>query len=82
MTFGPFAAGLDPAERLARTRVMRALAVVFACRHRTFIAALCKAETDPAALTDAFRLLEQLPSLIRRRLLATYAHVARPNKGD
>jgi hypothetical protein len=74
--FGPWAVGLEAGERLARTRAMRALAGVFCHHHRKFVDALRAAETDPAALADALRLLDELPALNRRRLLASYGAVA------
>lgn len=74
--FGPWAANLDHAERLARTRAMRALANVFAHRHPQFVEALRAGETDPTALDQALQLLNELPALNRRRLLASYGAVA------
>jgi hypothetical protein len=75
MSFGPWARDIDPAERLARLRGMRALALVH-CRHETdFINTLRRAETDDKALPDAFDELERLPALRRRHLLATYAQL-------
>ena len=68
-SFGPWATNLDPAERLARIRAMRALAGVFCHRHPKVDEALRAAETDPAALEQAFQLLNELPTLNRRRLL-------------
>jgi hypothetical protein len=76
--YGPFVPDLDPAERLARTRSLRALAIVFAHRHQELITALRAAETDPAALHRANDLLDRLPALNRRRLLAVYLDLARP----
>jgi hypothetical protein len=77
VTFGPFATDLDPAERLARIRSMRALASVFAHRHQSFVDTLRAAEVDPAAFGEACRLLDTLPALNRRRLLASYADLTR-----
>jgi hypothetical protein len=77
MTFGPFAPGLDQAERLARIRALRALAGVFAHRFPSFGQALLRAESEPAALDEALRLLDQLPALNRRRLLASYSNLTR-----
>src|SRR3954469_17333702 len=45
--FGPWAAGLDPAERLARLRSLRALVQVFAGPTHSLVAALAQAEGDP-----------------------------------
>jgi hypothetical protein len=75
MTFGPWAADIDPAERRARLRGMRALALVH-CRYETdFLKSLQRAETDATALPAAFDQLERLPALRRRHLLATYAQL-------
>ncbi|WP_426442050.1 hypothetical protein [Bradyrhizobium genosp. P] len=75
MTFGPWSPGIDPAERLARLRSMRALALVH-CRLETgFLESLQRAETDATALPAAFEQLERLPALRRRHLLATYAQL-------
>jgi hypothetical protein len=77
MTFGPFAPGLDPAERQARIRALRALAGVFCHRFPSFGEALLRAETEPTALNEALQLLDQLPALNRRRLLASYSNLSR-----
>jgi hypothetical protein len=78
MTFGPFALSLDQAERLARIRALRALAGVFCHRLPTFGEAILRAESEPTALNEALRLLDQMPALNRRRLLASnLARVAR-----
>jgi hypothetical protein len=76
--FGPWEPQISSAERLARCRALRALAGVFAHRHPEFAAALMQAEAgDQGALRQARELLDRLPALNRRRLLASYAeHVA------
>jgi hypothetical protein len=76
--FGPWERDIPPAERLARCRAPRALDGVFAHRHPEFAAALLAAESgDQGALRLAHDLLDRLPALNRRRLLASYAeHVA------
>jgi hypothetical protein len=72
MTFGPWAAGIDEAERLARLRSLRALGLVH-CRYETdFLKSLQRAETDTTALPIAFDELQRLPALRRRHLLASY----------
>ena len=75
--FGPWEGHLDPGERVARLRALRALACIYA-RYPDFIIALAKAENDPAELDRAGQLLDRLPALGRRRLLSVYARVARP----
>jgi hypothetical protein len=75
MSFGPWARDIDPAERLARLRSMRALALVH-CRHEIdFLKSLQRAETDATALPVALEQLDRLPALRRRHLLATYAQL-------
>jgi len=74
MTFGPFAPDIEADERRARLRAMRALALVYSRQNL----ALAAAEHDPDALGRAFRLLDYLPALSRRKMLATYATLARP----
>lgn len=78
LTFGPWAADLDPIERAARLRGLRAVALVYARRQAGFISALARAERDGAALAEAGRLLDAIPPLYRRRMLAAYAQLARP----
>jgi hypothetical protein len=79
VTFGPWAPGLDAAERRARCRAMRAL-VLTLVRDRSLIALLAAAETDDAALGRALEALDALPALPRRRLLATYAALSEPRR--
>jgi hypothetical protein len=77
-TFGPWASNIDPAERLARLRAMRALAMTVARPHAgELIRALRRAEDEPAALPEALALLDRLPALARRRVLTSYATLAK-----
>ena len=76
--FGPWTSNLDAPERRARIRSMRAIALLLARPHRQLISALAAAESDPAALERAAGLLEGLPSLTRRRVLASYAKLSEP----
>ena len=78
MTFGPWSPSCEPAERMARLRAMRAMALLLARPHASFIRALELGESNPTSLSEALALLEQLPALTRRRLLASYARLARP----
>jgi hypothetical protein len=78
--FGPWTAGLSDAERIARCRALRALAVVLTGRRGDqLVAALRTAEADPARLPGALAALESLSALDRRRLLSAYAVVDRPS---
>ena len=74
--WGPFAANLEPAERLARLRAFRALARVY-CGPRG--ADLCRllalAEADASALEPAAAALNRLAATDRRNLLASYTRL-------
>lgn len=77
--FGPWAAGLDPAERLARLRSLRAITRAYLGPRGAQLAdCLLRAETNEAALVPALDALDQLASLDRRRVLASYAALSRP----
>lgn len=78
MTFGPWAQDLDAAERLARLRGLRAIALLLARPHVAFTAALRRAEADARALQDAAVELDRLPALTRRRVLSAYLALGRP----
>jgi hypothetical protein len=74
--FGPWVADLDPAERLARTRTLRALAaVLIGPSGHHLVEHLAAAEHDPGALRPAAEALDALPALPRRRLLAAFASI-------
>jgi hypothetical protein len=73
--FGPWASDLDDAERLARFRSMRTLAVVFAGPASPLVSELRQAEINPSAAERALALLEALPPTKRRRLLSVYLAV-------
>ena len=75
-TWGPWAADISPGERIARFRALQALVRVLT-GPGPLVAALAKAETDPAAADEAAFLLSRMPSLTRRRVLATYAALVR-----
>lgn len=77
-TFGPFAAGLAPAERVARLRCLRAIVQLHAGPRGTAAArALHAAEEDAEAAPLAVAALDRLDALDRRHILASYAKVAR-----
>lgn len=75
--FGPFARGLDPAERTRRLWTMRAV-VLMHCGPRGDVAAraLELAEHNDAATELAIGALDRLASLDRRRVLASYRRIA------
>lgn len=82
MSFGPWAPGLERVERIARLRALRAIALTFARRWPPtgplLIEALARAELDDTALPLAAELLEQLPTIPRRKIQATYIDLGRP----
>jgi hypothetical protein len=73
--YGPWAPGLDRAERVARLRSFRALTTLFAHRETQFIGALAAAENSDTALGLALMLFDQVPALPRRKILASYNEV-------
>ncbi len=80
--FGPWAANLEPDERLARTRALRALVFVYCGHDHPLARALLEAERDPDAAPAALAELDALPALRRRQILATYAALARAARRD
>jgi hypothetical protein len=82
--FGPWVEGLDPAERLARLRSLRALVQAFAGPDHPLALALARAEADPSdeAAMAAWEALMTLPTIRRRRILASMATLTRgPDAG-
>ena len=76
--FGPLALDLDPAERLARLRTLRALVrVMTGPRGDTVANALRASEQDNSLLVFACAALDALAPLDRRRILSSYAALAR-----
>lgn len=75
--FGPWAADLDPAERLARMRSLRALVQVFCGARHPLVEALARAEVDPGdhAALEAWEALERMPARSRRNVLCSLAEL-------
>jgi hypothetical protein len=69
---GPWSAGIGDAERAARCRELRALALVYLGPTHPLTAALADAIADDSALETARTQLGAIPALRRRRLLAAY----------
>jgi hypothetical protein len=65
-------ADASEAERQARLRELRALALVYFGGKHPITAALRAAIVDPDATNHALNLLDASPALTRRRLLAAY----------
>lgn len=74
--YGSWATGLNPAERLARLRSLRAITRAYlGPRGQQLADCLHRAESDDAALIPA------LDALDRRRVLASFASLSRPDAG-
>jgi hypothetical protein len=70
-------------ERAARCRELRALALVYCGSAHPATTALGAAISDPAATDRALTVLDALPALRRRRLLASYgALMTRPTRAN
>ncbi len=76
-SFGPWAPGLDPAERLARLRALRAFSQCFAGAKHPFTRALAAAEADASGEADrrAWAELVAIPSRNRRNILSCLARL-------
>jgi hypothetical protein len=69
---GPWLREADDPERYAELRSLASLAAVFVGSNNPVVTALRRAEQDDTELGRAYALLEALPSIPKRRLLATY----------
>jgi hypothetical protein len=81
LPYGPFfVEGIDPIER---ARKLMCFAGITACHlgsGHPLVSELRLAETDVAALEDAFAMFERLPALPRRRIISVYAAVMYPRQ--
>lgn len=76
--WGPFADGIDNAERLARLRALRAITHLCAGPRGDRLAAeLHRAERDVSRLPIALEALDALTALDRRQVLSSFARVHR-----
>lgn len=76
--WGPFADGIDPAERLARLRSLRAIVrLTTGPRGDTLAHALRLSERDPGHLPAALTALAALAPIDRRHVLASFARLHR-----
>lgn len=78
--FGPWRVGIPETERVAGLRALAALVAVFAGSDDPAVAALRHAEAHVGASDEALAEFDQLPSLRRRHVLATYARLTRPRR--
>lgn len=77
--WGPFRPDLDPAERMARLRCLRAVVhLSTGPRGHILTDLLLRAEQDAALLAPALAALSDLDPLDRRRVWASYATLNRP----
>lgn len=78
-TWGPFALDIDPCERRARLRSLRAVARMRLGPRGDFLdEALRCAEIGAVSHETLHNVLARLPSLDFRRVLASYAALTRP----
>lgn len=76
--WGPFADGIDNAERLARLRALRAITHLCAGpRGERLATELQRAEHDVSRLPAALAEIDRLAALDRRQVLASFARVHR-----
>jgi hypothetical protein len=78
LPFGPWVVGIAPAERIAQLRALAALAAVFLGSAHPLVEMLRAAERDDDAAAQALALLDRVPSLTGRRMLATFCRVTWP----
>jgi len=78
--YGPWSS-LDVAERRLQLRTLAGIAACHVGSNTNLVRLLRAAEHDDIALTQAQDVFEALPSLTRRRMLATHAAVTFPAKG-
>lgn len=79
--WGPFALDLDPCERRARCRSMRALARLYTGpRGVALDGALAAAEDDDGALETALGELNRLAPTDKRKIWSSYAALTRPRR--
>ena len=77
--WGPFRPDLDPAERKARLRCLRAIVhLSTGPRGQALTDLLRRAEQDAALLPSALAALTALDPLDKRRVWASYAALNRP----
>jgi len=69
---GPWEQALDPGERKARLRSMRAVCGCMLGWKHQLVALLGRAEADPTAAICALAVLEALPSRTRRHVWCSY----------
>jgi hypothetical protein len=77
LPFGPFMIGVDPTERTAQLRALRALTRVFAGEVPA-VELLRRAERDESLSSCALEEFDRIPALARRRILSSFSALHRP----
>lgn len=72
---GPWIDGVPDVERRCQLRCLAGLAATLCHDSATLVYWLRRAEDEPVASEEAWRLMEALPALDRRRVLATFARI-------
>jgi hypothetical protein len=71
--------GLPEAERAARCRELRALALVYLGLRYPATVALAEAIADPPPVHERLRFLDTVPALPRGRLISSYGALMAPS---
>jgi hypothetical protein len=75
MSWGPFSPTCHREERVPQLRTLAAIAYLRLGPHHPLVAELQAAETDAMSFVKAQELVDGLPSLTRRQLLATFSAI-------
>jgi len=78
--FGPWMPRIAEVERVAGLRAIAALVCVHCGSDHPAVDLLRRAEADVGAADQALIELDRLPSLWRRRVIASYARLMRPRR--
>jgi hypothetical protein len=73
--WGPWRPGIGQPERAAQFRSLAALVAAFTGSSNPLVATLRTAEHDDAAAETALELLEDMPSRVKRNVLATWGAI-------
>ena len=78
LSYGPWAPGIERVECRLQMRGMSVIAYMLLGPYHPLWSMLRAGETDPTAYVEAQSMVERLPSLTRRRLLATHMAITWP----
>jgi hypothetical protein len=79
--FWPLSPDVTPVEMVAQLRALCALVAAHCGSSHELVSTLHQAEHDADAAARALELFDRLPSLRRRRIIATLASIMRPGRG-